>query len=505
MPMAGLLSLPLIVLLIGLAALAMFVPALHALVLGDDRVARGFGQSALLFLLLFALLATALRGRRPANPARSQLASFAGAYLVLPLQLAVPVIEVVRDTTTLNAWFEMLSCLTTTGASVYDAPGRLPESVHLWRALVGWLGGLLILVGAAAILAPLDLGGAEVISGRLPGRGAGAVAMGRADAATRLSRMLLALFPAYAGLTLALWVVLLTLGVDSFAALCLAMATLSSSGILPGPGLPAYGGGLVEVAVAAFLIIGLSRRFLPHPVLVDRSRSLWHDVELRTAGAVLAGVTAVLVLRHWLAAAADPAGAENAGSVLTAVWGTAFTALGFLTTSGLESHHWQAARVWSGLTTPGLVLLGLAMVGGGIATTTGGVKLLRLHALFAQGQREMQRIVHPRSVAGGGAEARRLRSEGAEAAWVFLVLYSLTLTALVGVLTLLGTEIVPALILGVAAVSTTGPLATLAADPPIRYADLGDAVKVALGVGMVLGRLEILAILALLAPSAWRR
>lgn len=502
--MAGLRALPLVVLLIGLCALAMFVPALHALILGDEPVARGFGQSGLLFLLLFALLAAALRGRRPANPARSQLASFAAAYLVLPLQMAVPFVEAVRDTSLLNAWFEMLSCLTTTGATVYDTPGRLPDSVHLWRALTGWLGGLMILVGAAAILAPLDLGGAEVVSGRLPGRGPHAVAMGRADAATRLSRMLLALFPAYAGLTLLLWVVLLMLGVESFAALCLAMATLSSSGILPGTGLPAYGGGLVEAAVALFLLVGLSRRFLPHPVMVDRSRSLWRDTELRAAAAVLAGVTAVLVLRHWLAAAAQPAG-HDPGTVLAAVWGTAFTALSFLTTSGLESRDWQAARAWSGMTTPGLVLVGLAMVGGGIATTTGGAKLLRVQALFAQGQREMQRIVHPRSVSGGGAEARRLRGEGAEAAWVFLVLYALTLTALAGVLTLLGTDIVAAVVLGVAAISTTGPLAALAADPPIRYAELGDAVKVALGAGMVLGRLEILAILALLAPSAWRR
>ena len=70
-----------------------------------------------------------------------------------------------------DAWFEMLSDFTTTGASVFD-PTTLPPSVHLWRAFVGWMGGLFTLVTATAILAPMNLGGIEVISGRSPGRGA---------------------------------------------------------------------------------------------------------------------------------------------------------------------------------------------------------------------------------------------------------------------------------------------------------------------------------------------
>ena len=77
--------------------------------------------------------------------------------------------EAVPDTSLMNAWFEMTSALTTTGATVFD-PARLSDTVHLWRATMGWFGGYLILLGAYAILAPLNLGGFEVATGRVPAR-----------------------------------------------------------------------------------------------------------------------------------------------------------------------------------------------------------------------------------------------------------------------------------------------------------------------------------------------
>jgi trk system potassium uptake protein TrkH len=147
------------------------------------------------------------------NAARSHLATLVGAYLVLPLAMTLPVLQVLPDTTLASAWFEMLSCFTTTGATGYDAE-RLPPSMHLWRAVTGWFGGFYILLAAYAVLFPLNLGGGEVISGRVPGRGAtGATQITRiAEPAQRITRYAVAIFPVYAGLTLALWIVLLIAG-----------------------------------------------------------------------------------------------------------------------------------------------------------------------------------------------------------------------------------------------------------------------------------------------------
>ncbi|MFN3970667.1 MAG: TrkH family potassium uptake protein [Gemmobacter sp.] len=508
--MRGVLALPLLVILTGLTAAAMFLPALHGYLSGNYRVARAFLYAGVVVMLVTAMVGVALANHHPRNVPRRHLAMLAGAYLVLPLVQALPVVLALRDTSFVNAWFEMVSCFTTTGASVYDAPGRLSPSLHLWRGLVGWLGGLFVLVSAAAILAPLDLGGVEVMSGRAPGRAAG-IGAARSDHAVdpaqRLVRQTLVITPAYGALTMALWLALLTAGEASLPALMLAMAAVSTSGIVAGTGtgLTSAGSGLMgEICVFVVLLAALTRRSLPGAAVIDRSRHLWRDHEVRLGLFLLVLVPGVLFLRHW-AGALNVEAVDNMAAAGRALWGALFTTLSFLTTAGLESADWQAARSWSGLGAPGLILLGLAMVGGGVATTAGGLKLLRVYALIRHGERELDRLVHPSSIGGGGEGARRMRNQGAYAAWIFFMLFALTLAAGVAALALARLQFEPALVLVLAALTTTGQLAVLAIETPIRYVELSTTVKAVLGVLMVLGRVEVLAILALLVPSVWRR
>jgi trk system potassium uptake protein TrkH len=179
--------------------------------------------------------------------------------------------------------------------------------------------------------------------------------------------------------------------------------------------------------------------------------------------------------------------------------------MSFLTTTGFESSDWHEARMWSGLNSPGLVLLGLSMMGGGIATTAGGLKLLRVYALARHGEREMDRLVHPSSIGGGGDGERRLRQGGAYVAWIFFMLYAMTFAFVMAALSLCGLEFEPSLVLTIAAVTTTGPLAAMATEIPISIIDLTLVQKAILGAAMIVGRVEILAILALLSPGVWRR
>ena len=154
----------------------------------------------------------------------------------------------------------MLSCLTTTGATLFDRPQLLPEPVHLWRALVGWMGGLMVLVTAFAILAPLNLGGFEIGQA-----GAGTREGGRSgtidEASRRILRRAATGGPIYGGLTGALAVVLILAGDRPFVAVCHAMATLSTSGISPVAGLDgARSGRLGEIAIALFLLPAVSHQ-----------------------------------------------------------------------------------------------------------------------------------------------------------------------------------------------------------------------------------------------------
>lgn len=501
--LARLAELPLLVVLLGATGCFALLPATHALIMDNHELARDFFYSGLALLLLTVMLAIATAAYTPRNASRSHLSALAGAYLVLPLAMALPMLQAIPDTSLTNAWFEMVSCFTTTGASVY-APDRLSPSVHLWRATVGWFGGFFTLLAAYAILAPLNLGGAEVISGRVPGRGATQITR-IAEPGQRITRYAVQIFPIYWGLTTILWVGLLMSGDDGLTALTHAMGTLSTSGISAEQGVDTAASGLPgEMLIFAFLIFAVTRRALPGTGLADRSLPFRKDPELRVAGLLIALVPAILVLRHWLLAA--PGGSlGNPPAVLSALWGGLFTAASFLTTTGYQSAHWGSTTDWSGLGAPGLVLLGLTIVGGGVATTAGGVKLLRVYALFRHGERELERIIHPNSLGHGGTAARRLREEGAHMAWIFFMLFAMSIAAVIAALTLFGVAFDAALVLAIAALTTTGPLAEVATADPIPYAGLSDAVKMVLAAAMVVGRLETMALIALIAPGGWRR
>jgi trk system potassium uptake protein TrkH len=114
-------------------------------------------------------------------------------------------------------------------------------------------------------------------------------------------------------------------------------------------------------------------------------------------------------------------------------------------------------------------------------------------------------LVYPNSVGGDGPAIRRVRSEGAYVAWIFFMLFAITIALVTSALTLTGLAFEPAMVFAVAALSTTGPLATVASDAPLSYDILSNPARVITAAAMVLGRLETLAILVLLAPDNWRR
>ena len=504
--MARLYRLPLFLLLTGVVALSMYLPAAVARIDGHHHIARTFFYAGTLGLILVSLVAVARWGRPPERDTLRQLLSLLGVFLLLPAAMAIPFHEAVRTTTFLNAYVEMVSCLTTTGATLFEDPARLAPPLHLWRAQVGWMGGLLIWVAAASILAPLNLGGFEVTASAEPGQGEGRQPqMHSAAPATRLARAAARLAPLYIGLTGALWVMLMILGERAIPALVHAMSVMSTSGISATGGVEASAAGRAgEVVMFLFLLFALSRLTFSSDTIATQRTGLHNDPEFRLGMVIVLGVPLLLFLRHWLGAY-DFGEEENLGAALKALWGGVFTVLSFLSTTGFVSADWDAAQSWSGLDTTGLILLGLAIVGGGVATTAGGVKLLRVYALYLNGMREVERLVHPSSVGRASVFSRRLRRRGAFVAWVFFMLFALSLAAVTVLFAALGSDFEEALVLTIAALSTTGPLLTAAAETPISLAELPSDAKLVFAAAMVLGRFELLAIIALMTPQLWRR
>ncbi|HEY0213506.1 MAG TPA: potassium transporter TrkG [Paenirhodobacter sp.] len=517
--MRALTDAPLYVVLIAIGALAMQVPAVHAALTGHYAVARSFFYSGGLFLGLSLLLGLAGAANPQGRTGRAHLMTMLASFLLLPLELATPFYLAVGDTTMFRSWWEMVSSLTTTGATLY-APERLIGSLHLWRAMVGWLGGYFIMVMAIAVLAPLRLGGFEIFGSGMathsanlswdPTRdgGGGEAPMfftdDIAEPGERIRHFAVVLMPAYAGLTAVLWLLLVTVGEDGLVALCHAMSTLSTSGISPVASLSQDGGGVpAEMLIFMFLIPALSRRLWPGGGELRASSRLRNDPELWLAAVLVLLVTAVLFVRHWLAALEIDM-PVSPGQVLNSIWGSLFTSLSFLTTTGFASDSWDEARTWSGLGTPGLILAGLAITGGGIATTTGGVRLLRIYALLRHGERELIRLVHPAAVHGGGPTARWLRRQGAYIAWIFFMLFMLSTAVVMLAVSFTGMAFEPASVMTIAALSNTGQLASIALDTPLQWSELDGGAQFLLALAMVMGRLETLAIIALFNPEFWR-
>ena len=482
----------------------MLGPAAFALAIDQHRVAQPFFYGAILFGLLTGLVGLTTMNRKSHRPARDQLLTLLAAFALLPVMLAVPMYEAVRDMSFFNAYFEMVSSMTTTGATLLDTPGRVSEPIHMWRAMVGWMGGFLMLVTAIAILAPMNLAGFEVLR---PMGGSDAVerAIAASDPSVRVFRFTTRLFPIYLAATLLLWLGLAILGTPSYPAAMLAMSTLATSGIVPEGGLEDMNAGIgAEMLIFLFLILSISRQTLMNDFnrsLIGRLRA---DREVRLAAIFLMLVPAFLFTRHWIGALEVNYETDIIAGA-RALWGSVFSVLSFMSTTGFVSADWGAAQAWSGLPTPGLIFAGLAIIGGGVATTAGGVKLLRVYALYKHGVREMERLVHPNSIGSAGVLGRNVRRQGAVIAWLFFMLFAISIAVVTIVLTFTGIDFERAIIYSISALSNTGPLVEVGLDEGGGYANLNTLGKSVLMTAMVLGRLETLAIIALFNPDFWRR
>ncbi|MEM9639177.1 MAG: TrkH family potassium uptake protein, partial [Pseudomonadota bacterium] len=362
-----LIDLPLFLLIFGVASVSMLIPALHGGAVRNLDTARMFFYSGILGLTLFSLIAIAHAGRRPRHGALGTLMSLFSTFVFLPGFLAVPFYEGLGTTSYLNAYVEMVSAITTTGATLFQDPERLDSTLHLWRAQVGWMGGAVMWIAASAILAPLNLGGFEVTAQAEPGqREALTSLIGRADPRARLLRVTSALLPIYIGLTLLLWVLLMVSGDASLVALCHAMSVMATSGISPVGGVEFSGSGITgEALVLLFMFFALSRLTFSSDTITATQGGLRTDPEFRLGLVLVIGVPLILFFRHWLGAF-DVAAEDDLTQAANALWGSVFTVMSFLTTTGFASEHWAQTQAWSGLDTPGLILMGLALIGGGV-------------------------------------------------------------------------------------------------------------------------------------------
>ncbi len=497
------LYLPFALQIFGVMAISMIVPSLYALVTEQFFEARMFFYTGLLGVTFLALIGLARSNQTSRETALDQMLSLALIFVFLPVFLAIPEYSVIRTTSFLNAYLDMVSALTTTGFEVFPA-SRLSDSLHLWRALVGWMGGGLIWVGAGAILSPLKQGGFVLYAQHANARRQ-ANFISTSERKLFLLRSAQTLMPLYIGLTGALWLGFILSGASGYSGFIFALSVLSTSGITAYQGVVGLSSGIwAEVLIVIFFTLALSRVFWAPEKTTGFAKGLFRDAELRLAIWITILLSCVLFIKQ-VASSTAPLAEYGPEGLLALIWGNLFTILSFLSTTGWSSQYWQPIAPLSNEGIPGFLFLGLGLIGGGIATTAGGVKLLRFYILYLNALREVGRLVHPSSVGKTKSQNQHDLGQGAFAAWIFFMLFGLSLAGITLLLAASGLSFETALALCVSAISTTGPALMMVIDGPFDMIALSGLAKAILCLAMVLGRLEILVILALLRPEIWLR
>ena len=485
--------------------------AVHALAIGDGQTSAVFAICTAGSLILGSALRMILL-RHPIRAARSGLLALVMFYTLGPLVIAVPLAELIPSFDIIDAYFEMCSALSTTGASNIREIDDIPRTLVLWRSICASFGGFVCLVAALAIFAPLSIGGFEVrhILDRpteTPDRSrlAPELYIDRREAVERATWAARTLGIPYCGMIVLCMLGLAATGVPAFEALCYAFGAVSTTGFkVNSGGFAEYGSWLAELVLLLVIVPAAVGVAVHLQALRGRLRAYREDPECRYMIIAVLVVVAILFLRHWIGAI-ETRSTDEFGAGLRALWGTLFMALSYITTAGFESADWEGATAWSALRTPGIALVGLAIVGGGAASTAGGVKLIRAALLAKHSLNELARLTRPTEVRPIRSGANRVTQAAMRIVFVFVMLYVLAVVISSLALTLAGLAMIDALMASISVLSNTGPLLPMILDNPNAWADLPDAGKIVLCVGMIVGRMETLAVVALLSPRTWRK
>jgi trk system potassium uptake protein len=461
------------------------LPLALALGEGESLAVAGFslGAGAALFFGVAFFIVGRDAGR--GIDRRQALALTVLAWISLAMFGAIPIFHSGAAETYAMAMLEAMSGLTTTGLTVFADPGTLERSIVLWRAILQWLGGLATLLFAVALAPSLSMS-TDVVAN--VGR-----RRGQAPFRPQFAQALKIVAITYIALTTFCLVALVLSGLPPFLALCYALATLSTGGFTPNSGGPAgLGNAMAEVVLIVFMLAG-AMNFLVHWAAMNGRRHVYRrDPEL-AFWLLLLGIAAALL---WLAQISG-----GSAGTLAGLREAIFAVVSAASTTGFPG---QAAPV----AMPVFVLLllaGLALIGGASASTAGGIKLMRALLLLRQSARELQRLNHPHGVVLVKVGHAAVDDKVMQMVWSFFVLFVLSLIFMTIGLSATGLDFAEALMLALSALTNTGPLLTQVAQVKAGLGDLGNVAHWLLSAGMLVGRLEVFAVLVLLTPVFWQR
>ena len=451
---------------------------------GGGTVAFGL-PAAVLVPLSVAGVTLARRLRAVPIRARDGFLAVTLAWLIAAVAGAAPfLIEGTFDRPG-DAFFESMSGLTTTGATLIRTLEAEPDAILLWRSLSQWIGGVGIVVLVVAIAPATGLASQRVFYAELSGVTAERLTPRVASTAKIIAAI-------YLALTGAGVVAFRLAGMPAWDALNHGMTTIATGGFSTRTeSLGAFDSLAVEL-VALVLMLAGGINFAFYWLVLRRPDRIWPQAaEVRAFLLIIVGVTAALTVTL----AASHAGLGFADSVRAA----AFTTVSFITTTGIVTDDFD---VWHDVARLGLVCL--MFVGACAGSTTGGMKVIRVMLLAKAAGQELSRHLQPKAVQVLRVRGRVYSEQVRRGVLAFFLVYVLVFVVSTLVMAAFGLDEVSAFSASAATLNVVGTgLGTVG--PTESFASIPEAGRWYLSLLMLVGRLEVFTVLVLLTPAFWRR
>ncbi len=404
-------------------------------------------------------------------------------WFVLPAFAALPFAFSELELSYTDAFFEAMSGITTTGATVIVGLDVSPPGLLLWRGILQWLGGIGIIIMALTVLPMLRVGGMQMFKVEAFDT--------QEKVLPRAASLASALTGIYVLLT-ALWALMLWLaGMTSLDAVVHAMTTIATGGYSTRDGsVGHFDSPLIDAIITVGMAMGAIPFLLYFQTVRGRPLALLRDSQVRWFLLTSGGGVLVVALWLWF---------ENGYTPFAALRYASFNVVSVMTGTGFAtSDYWQ----WSGIAVA--VMFYLMFVGGCAGSTSCGIKVFRFQILAATARIQLLRLLQPHGVFIPYYNKRPIEDGVAESVMAFFFLYGLSVGLLAIALGALGLDFVTALSGAATAISNVGPGLGPVIGPAGNFASLPDAAKWLLSAGMMLGRLELFTVLVLLLPRFWR-
>ena len=383
-----------------------------------------------------------------------------------------------------DAFFESMSGLTTTGATVLVGIDDLPISIRYYRQQLQWLGGMGIVVLAVAVMPMLGIGGMQLYRAETPGP------IKNSKLTPRITETAKALWYIYLGLTVACAIGYWLAGMTVFDAIGHSFSTVAIGGFSTHDASIGFFHSPLIAAIASLFMIAAGMNFALHFLALRQRNFLVYlqDTEVRVFLGFLLLITVLTCGVLW--------STNTFSDATTTLWHGVFQVISIGTTTGFTTSgfHW-----WPSLLP--VLLIMMSGIGGCAGSTAGGVKVIRMILLYKQGRREINQLIHPSAFFPIKLGGKPVPDNVINAIWGFFALYIFSYLVLSLAMTATGADPLTAFSAVTACLNNLGPgLGAVAKN----YAAIDPAGKWILSGAMLMGRLELFTLLVLLTPAFWR-